>query len=521
MSASSNYEQVREKLKSDLLHRQSVGKDALSVVISLLEADVSEEQLIEAASRLTPALYGDVTEERGLAMLCGYPICSNKLTSLNHKQKYHISARTNKVFDVSERRYFCSASCYKASKYLQSQVSDEPLWGRRFDSTIKIELLTESKKQHAVAVSDESVIIDKTTSFTETSDPTEILASELLQKLSLEEEELEKESADEKPSDGGSSDEDVNESIQSLLTRRKDQRLHTDLSNPTSALGDVDERWQGSMLNRVNHDQLEDSSSDSNKLLNKTVSHSSKTGDGLTVSGSKSSSEMNLDHTSATGKPVSGTSVQRKVSSDVVHRTGTARSAKTSAPRTVLLDCTMPAPKMETTFREEAKTPADLLVCLERLTEWFSDETRQILFTRGILSESSSAASTSKQGSADAKTSGEVEVTQPNVESVQSRQRSIVYQRLLKSFERLTAAVPEQNDVRDRLGELVKTFRLTRDNISAKPLQWSLYALVLSICLTGATSTFTIQELERLTKDKLSKRAVDDFIERQRQLLGG
>lgn len=76
-------------------------------------------------------------------------------------QRYKISTKTNKVYDISERkvgcilekhtamkhrfsRYFCDSNitlslfqcfcsnfCYKASKYLEVQISKSPLWLRK------------------------------------------------------------------------------------------------------------------------------------------------------------------------------------------------------------------------------------------------------------------------------------------------------------------------------------------------------------------------------------------------------
>lgn len=82
---------------------------------------------------MTPAHYKDAMEERSIAKLCGYPVCSNKLGNvrlfrLEHicpdqehimfmscnvfmsfflevpSQKYKISTKTNKVYDLTERK---------------------------------------------------------------------------------------------------------------------------------------------------------------------------------------------------------------------------------------------------------------------------------------------------------------------------------------------------------------------------------------------------------------------------------
>lgn len=71
----------------------------------------------------------DVIEERVIVKLCGYVLCSKPLTAVV-KQQYCISTRTNKVYDISKRKKFCSSWCYGASNYLLEQMLDSPLWLR-------------------------------------------------------------------------------------------------------------------------------------------------------------------------------------------------------------------------------------------------------------------------------------------------------------------------------------------------------------------------------------------------------
>eukprot|EP00069_Balaena_mysticetus_P013252 bmy_22002T0 len=46
------------------------------------------------------------------------------------KQKYKISTKTNKVYDITERKCFCSNFCYKASKFFEAQIPETPVWVR-------------------------------------------------------------------------------------------------------------------------------------------------------------------------------------------------------------------------------------------------------------------------------------------------------------------------------------------------------------------------------------------------------
>ncbi|XP_066508532.1 putative RNA polymerase II subunit B1 CTD phosphatase rpap2 isoform X2 [Hoplias malabaricus] len=72
--------------------------------------------------------------------MCGYPVCPNKLTNVP-TQQYKISTKTNKVYDITERKCFCSNFCYKASKTFEIQISKSPLWLRKEERPPDIKLL--------------------------------------------------------------------------------------------------------------------------------------------------------------------------------------------------------------------------------------------------------------------------------------------------------------------------------------------------------------------------------------------
>lgn len=79
--------------------------------------------------------YDDIVEERAITKLCGYPLCDVQLEEMP-KQQYKISLTTNKVFDISERKSFCSNKCYKSSLYLKEQILTTPLWIRKNDDVL-------------------------------------------------------------------------------------------------------------------------------------------------------------------------------------------------------------------------------------------------------------------------------------------------------------------------------------------------------------------------------------------------
>ncbi|XP_064416123.1 putative RNA polymerase II subunit B1 CTD phosphatase rpap2 isoform X2 [Latimeria chalumnae] len=109
-----------------------------------MESDVTEDYLMECGKFITSAHYRDAVEERSILKICGYPLCPNKLGDIP-KQKYKISTKTNKVYDITERKCFCSNVCYKASKYFDAQILKTPLWLREEQQSLNLKLLKEGQ----------------------------------------------------------------------------------------------------------------------------------------------------------------------------------------------------------------------------------------------------------------------------------------------------------------------------------------------------------------------------------------
>ncbi|XP_075281025.1 putative RNA polymerase II subunit B1 CTD phosphatase RPAP2 isoform X4 [Opisthocomus hoazin] len=119
-------------------------KKALYMVEQLLEENITEEFLLNSGKFITPSHYKDIVDERSIIKLCGYPLCQNKLENVP-KQKYRISTKTNRVYDITERKCFCSNFCYRASKYFEAQISKSPVWMREEEKPPDIELLKEGQ----------------------------------------------------------------------------------------------------------------------------------------------------------------------------------------------------------------------------------------------------------------------------------------------------------------------------------------------------------------------------------------
>ncbi|XP_043554726.1 putative RNA polymerase II subunit B1 CTD phosphatase rpap2 isoform X1 [Chiloscyllium plagiosum] len=131
-------------LQEALRKKRECEAKALRVVEQLLEINVTEEFLLDCVHFITAVHYKDIVEERSIIEQCGYPICQNKLENVP-KQQYRISTHTNRVYDITERKCFCSNFCYKASKYLEAQIPKNPLWSRDQERSSVCRLLKEQR----------------------------------------------------------------------------------------------------------------------------------------------------------------------------------------------------------------------------------------------------------------------------------------------------------------------------------------------------------------------------------------
>ena len=77
---------------------------------------------------INESYYNDIIDERNCIKICGYCLCSKELNNVP-KQQYHISAKHNKVFDITERKVINSSiqSYAERLKYRASCVCSHPL----------------------------------------------------------------------------------------------------------------------------------------------------------------------------------------------------------------------------------------------------------------------------------------------------------------------------------------------------------------------------------------------------------
>ncbi|XP_077508943.1 putative RNA polymerase II subunit B1 CTD phosphatase rpap2 isoform X2 [Amblyomma americanum] len=136
----------KQAILKTIERRDSCKKRAAQVVEELLETSLSEEWLLGVLHDLSQQDYQDAVEERVILLLCGYPLCNKKIAELP-KQKYHICVKTNKVYDITHRKQFCSNACYRASTFLKAQLWDGPLWLRdEADSNTKYRIYREEEQ---------------------------------------------------------------------------------------------------------------------------------------------------------------------------------------------------------------------------------------------------------------------------------------------------------------------------------------------------------------------------------------
>lgn len=108
-------------------------------------------------------------------MLCGYPMCDKTLSNIP-KQQYIISRTQNKVFDITERKKFCSNKCYKSSIYIREQILTTPLWVRKEDDIIpEFKLLSvddgdETKSNQKIENNDENEVKTESETITDEKD---------------------------------------------------------------------------------------------------------------------------------------------------------------------------------------------------------------------------------------------------------------------------------------------------------------------------------------------------------------
>jgi len=143
-----------KRLLQTLEKKKECEKKALNIVIELIDGELKEDILLNKLHSINVCHYEDVVEERFILKQCGYVMCCRQLTCIP-SQQYKIIQ--NKVYDITNRKKFCSNMCYKCSTYLQSQLLTSPLWLRDTEVVPKFKLLkTVTSSKNVLNTDDEN-----------------------------------------------------------------------------------------------------------------------------------------------------------------------------------------------------------------------------------------------------------------------------------------------------------------------------------------------------------------------------
>ncbi|KAL0896149.1 hypothetical protein ABMA27_012099 [Loxostege sticticalis] len=135
-------EMTKEQIRQAIVKKRECNAKAQNIVESLLEKCISEEYFLQCLPDINQSHFEDIVEERAIVHMCGYPLCENMLSTKDiPKQKYRISVKTNKVYDITTRKSFCSNGCYKSATYIKRQMLTSPLWFREYEEIPKFNLM--------------------------------------------------------------------------------------------------------------------------------------------------------------------------------------------------------------------------------------------------------------------------------------------------------------------------------------------------------------------------------------------
>ncbi|XP_018794272.1 PREDICTED: putative RNA polymerase II subunit B1 CTD phosphatase RPAP2 homolog [Bactrocera latifrons] len=131
-----------EQLLKAIQKKKECNAKAQKIVESFLERNITRDYFLSQLKDINQCHYEDIVDERHILLICGYPLCENLLEKVPSK-KYQISTTINKVYDITDRKKFCSSQCFKASEFIKSQILVSPLWLRQNEQIPEFKLLIE------------------------------------------------------------------------------------------------------------------------------------------------------------------------------------------------------------------------------------------------------------------------------------------------------------------------------------------------------------------------------------------
>lgn len=130
----------QEQLLIALKKKKECNAKAQAIVERLIGDIEDPNEFLSLLKDINQNHFEDVIVERAIEKLCGWPLCKNQLLEVP-KQQYKINAVTKKVYDITDRKNFCSGKCYKAANYLKEQMLTSPLWLRDQEDIPQFKLL--------------------------------------------------------------------------------------------------------------------------------------------------------------------------------------------------------------------------------------------------------------------------------------------------------------------------------------------------------------------------------------------
>ncbi|XP_057654124.1 RNA polymerase II subunit B1 CTD phosphatase Rpap2 [Diorhabda carinulata] len=137
-------EEPSREIKKELLITAQRKKECETRAMKIVEFSIEGKLRPEIFTKCLPFInqshYQDIVEERAIIKLCGYSVCGKSIPEMPKKQ-FFISTKNNKVYDITDRKNYCSNFCYKASIHIKNQIDDSPLWLRKLDDIPEYQFL--------------------------------------------------------------------------------------------------------------------------------------------------------------------------------------------------------------------------------------------------------------------------------------------------------------------------------------------------------------------------------------------
>lgn len=104
-------------------------KKTVHDVICLLTDTVTESELQDSLNTLDVSSWEEILEERFIARICGWPLCSQPISIPYRNQRYKLDKKNQKVYEAyAEHEKFCSKICHNNYSHVKSQLYELPLW---------------------------------------------------------------------------------------------------------------------------------------------------------------------------------------------------------------------------------------------------------------------------------------------------------------------------------------------------------------------------------------------------------